>query len=54
MPIDPDPHPGGNVSVPHDGGAVTVYAKGAPPVIGATRHMPHFATCSKYPRRKGK
>lgn len=53
MPLDPDPHPDGNVEMVN--GRAVVHPKGQP-TLGATgeRYMPHHATCTNWPRTKGR
>lgn len=41
MPVDPAPHPDGNLRLDYDTGTASVVKKGSEPGL----HMSHFATC---------
>ena len=59
MPLDPDPHEDGNVMLtrsPAGTPQATLLGPGDMLFMpeGATRHLPHFATCPNYdPKTKG-
>ena len=68
MPLDPRPHPAGNViagtrSVPESSAPdgqhrpaprhAIVLGAGQQPPAGTERYVPHFATCARRPRRRG-